>query len=110
MSFAPHLSHLSTERTNCMLAQFSIYPMDRTHMSKDVAKVIEVLEAAGLNYKLGPLATSVEGEWAAIIDAIRQCHNEVIKTHRRVLTTILIDDNNDQELSLDEAVAHVEQH
>jgi uncharacterized protein YqgV (UPF0045/DUF77 family) len=44
-----------------MLAEFSIYPLQTEHMSKDVAKVIETLESSGVHYHLGPMSTTVEG-------------------------------------------------
>jgi len=54
-----------------MLAEFSIYPLQAEHMSKDVAKVVETLESAGLHYHLGPMSTAVEGNWEQVMEAIR---------------------------------------
>lgn len=53
-----------------MLAEFTIYPLNGTHMSGDVARVVKMLEAAGVEYCLGPLAT---------IDA---CKDELITSMR----------------------------
>jgi uncharacterized protein YqgV (UPF0045/DUF77 family) len=44
-----------------MLVQFTVYPSDATHMSRDVALMVQVLERAGLDFRLGPMATAVEG-------------------------------------------------
>ena len=51
-----------------MLAEFSIYPLQTEHMSKDVAKVIETLESAGVHYHLGPMSTAVEGHWEQVME------------------------------------------
>ena len=91
-----------------MLAEFSIYPMDRTHMSEDVAKVIETLESTGLNYRLGPMGTSVEGDWEQVMSAIQACHRAACEQHQRIVTTIVIDDRKDQPHCLDEMVSSVE--
>jgi uncharacterized protein (TIGR00106 family) len=93
-----------------MIAEFSIYPTDETHMSKDIAKVVEILDDTELTYRLGPMSTSVEGDWEEIMSAIRRCHQAVSGTHRRLITTITIDDRRDQPHHLDEMVAAVRQH
>lgn len=93
-----------------MLAQFAIYPTDETHMSSDVAKMIEVLEQAGVEYRLGPTSTSVEGDWESIMSAIGRCHQTAIQEHARVITTITIDDRQGQTHHLDEMVEAVERH
>jgi uncharacterized protein (TIGR00106 family) len=92
-----------------MLAEFSIYPLQTEHMSKDVAKVIETLEGAGLKYQLGPMSTAVEGNWEEVLGAIRACHQAVAREHGRVITTIVIDDRKNQPHHLGEMISSVEQ-
>lgn len=76
-----------------MLAQFSIWPLDQLHMSKDIADVTQVLEQSGVRYKVGPMATTVEGQWQDVMAAIQACHETLRAAHQRVLTTITIDDD-----------------
>jgi uncharacterized protein (TIGR00106 family) len=92
-----------------MLAEFSICPLQTEHMSKDVAKVIETLESAGVQYHLGPMSTAVEGSWDQVMEAIRRCHQVVALSHGRVITTIMIDDRKNQPHHLADMVASVEQ-
>jgi uncharacterized protein (TIGR00106 family) len=91
-----------------MLAEFTIYPTECSHMSRDVAKVIEILETASVEYRLGPLATAVEGDWDQVMSAIHSCHRAMLQQHPRVITTITIDDRKDQPHHLDEMVSVVE--
>lgn len=94
-----------------MLAEFSIYPMDGEHFSQDVAKVVDVLEKAGLDYRLGPMSTSIEGDLDRILDVVKGCHQAVAEGGRsRVVTNIMIDDHKADSHSLGSAVARVEQH
>jgi uncharacterized protein (TIGR00106 family) len=93
-----------------MLVQFSIYPIPAEHMSKEIARVIEVLESAGLDYRLGPMSTAVEGDWDQVLPAIRRCHEAVAQNYGRVITSIVIDDRKHQPHHLAEMVASVEQH
>jgi uncharacterized protein (TIGR00106 family) len=91
-----------------MLAEFKIYPTDETHMSKDVAQIITILDETGLNYRLGPMGTAVEGDWEQIMSAVRRCHESVARHHGRVITTITIDDRKKEPHQLDEMVKAVE--
>jgi len=91
-----------------MLAQFSIYPLGHTrHLSKDIARVVEILKATGLHFQLGPLSTSVEGDWNEVFQAIHKCHEEMATQHDRVITTIVVDDNRIAPHSLEEMVNSV---
>jgi uncharacterized protein (TIGR00106 family) len=92
-----------------MLAEFSIYPMNTEHMSKDVAKVIETLQATGLEYRLGPLGTCIEGDLEQVLAAVRRCHQAVASDHERVITTIVIDDRKNKPHHLSDMVTSVEQ-
>jgi uncharacterized protein (TIGR00106 family) len=92
-----------------MLAEFSIYPMNTEHMTKDVARVIETLRGTGLAYRLGPLGTCVEGDLDQVLAAIRHCHQAVASNHERVITTIVIDDRRNQPHHLTDMVTSVEQ-
>ncbi len=92
-----------------MLAEFSINPMSTEHMSRDVARVIETLQGTGLEYRLGPMGTCVEGDLEQVLTAIRRCHQAVAGNHERVITTIVIDDRKNQPHHLSEMVTSVEQ-
>jgi len=78
-----------------VIAQFSIYPLQTEHMSKDIAKVLKVLDETGLKYRLGPIGTCVEGELGNVLDAIKRCHQSAMSSHGRVITTIVIDDSEE---------------
>ena len=93
-----------------MLAQFTAYPTDGTHLSRDVALMVEILEQAGVEYRLGPMATAVEGTWDQVMPAIRRCHEVMREHHPRVITTITIDDRAEQPHHLDDMVSVVEKH
>ena len=91
-----------------MLAEFSIYPMDTGHQSRDVAKVVEILQATGLEYRMGPMSTAVEGELEQVLVAVRRCYQAVAKNHDRVITTLVLDDRKDQPHRLGEMGSNVE--
>ncbi len=76
-----------------MLVQFSIVPLGKGEsVSEHIAEVLKIVDESGLPYRLTPMGTVVEGEWDAVMDLIRTCHQEVLKTIPRLITTITIDD------------------
>jgi uncharacterized protein (TIGR00106 family) len=76
-------------------------------MSKDIAEVTEVLEKSGVRYEVGAMATTVEGSWQDVMTAIQACHETLRAAHKRVLTTITIDDDATRALNMSEATAKV---
>jgi uncharacterized protein (TIGR00106 family) len=91
-----------------MLAQLSIWPIDDPHMSNDIADVVEVLEQSGVHFEVGPMSTTIEGEWHDVMTAIHACHEALRATHKRVLTNIMIDDDATRPLNIREAKTKVD--
>lgn len=92
-----------------MLVEFSIVPVERGHMSRDLAKAVDILKTAGLKFQVGPMGTCVEGDWESIFTAIRRCHEVVAKEHERVVTTITIDDRKHFHHPLEEMAESLKQ-
>jgi uncharacterized protein (TIGR00106 family) len=90
-----------------MLTQFSIWPLDNPHMSGDLTEVAHILDTTGVHYEVGPMGTTIEGEWSDVMQALRACHEAVRQKHSRVLTTITIDDDATRPLRMAEATAKV---
>lgn len=78
-----------------MLAFFSVAPGDKggEHLSQYVAKSLELIEKSGLDYKIGPMGTTVEGEPEEVFDLIKRCHMQMREVSSRVGTSIKIDDH-----------------
>jgi uncharacterized protein (TIGR00106 family) len=101
---------MQPEQETPMIAEFSINPMDSTHISKDLAFLVEILEESGLSYRIGPMGTCVEGGWERVMGVVRQCHQAMAARHERVVTNILIDDRKDRPHKLADMVKSVEEH
>lgn len=92
-----------------MLVQFSIIPIGKdVSMSRKVARVLEIIDASGLPYKVNPMGTVVEGSWRDVMKLIRQCHATVLKNEERVLTTITIDDRKGKTDRIEYKISSVE--
>lgn len=81
-----------------------------TSVSPYVARCHEMLKGArGIKYRLTPMATILEGDLQRIFEVIADLHRVPFdEGAKRVLTTIIIDDRIDKELTMDGKVASVE--
>jgi uncharacterized protein (TIGR00106 family) len=70
--------------------------------------VLKIVDASGLPYKINPMGTVIEGEWDEIMKLIKKCHNTVMKTGERAVTTISIDDRKGKPNRIDEKVKSIE--
>ena len=76
-----------------MLAQFSVAPFDKGEsLSTYVAPVLDLIDKSGLDYRLGAMGTTVEGDTEEVFELIKKCHLQTRKVSKRVITHIEIDD------------------
>jgi uncharacterized protein (TIGR00106 family) len=75
-----------------LLAEFSIWPMDKGEsVGRYVAKAVDIVDRSGLPYKLGPLGTCIEGEWAEVMAVIQKCYEELAKESNRISCSVKCD-------------------
>ncbi len=81
-----------------MLAELEIVPIGTgsASLSAVLAQVAKLIDQSGLDYRVGPMGTTIEGEWDRIMTLAKQCHQAVLGSTTRVMTTIRIDDRTDQ--------------
>lgn len=92
-----------------MLAEFSITPIGRgTSVSRYVARCLEIVDRSGLDYRLNPMGTVVEGPFDEVLRLIARCHKAVARDCPRVSTIIKIDDRKGARGRLKGKVASVE--
>jgi uncharacterized protein (TIGR00106 family) len=77
-------------------------------VSKYVAACQEILAEAGLKTSLHAYGTNIEGEWDAVMTAVKRCHE---RTHAmgapRITTTIKIGTRTDRRQTMDDKVNSV---
>jgi uncharacterized protein (TIGR00106 family) len=76
-----------------VLASFSVLPIGVGEaLSEHVAKIVAIVDESGLDYRLGSMETTVEGDEREVMDMIMKCHRAARAFAPRVLTSITIDD------------------
>ena len=81
-----------------MLAEFEIIPIGggSPSLSGLLVDVAKLIDQSGLDYRVGPMGTVVEGDWDRLMQLAKQCHQAALASSNRVLTTIRIDDRKDK--------------
>ena len=81
-----------------MLAELEVVPIGTksTSLSAVLAQVAKLIDQSGLDYRVGPMGTVVEGEWDRVMALAKQCHQAMLQATGRVMTTIRVDDRTDK--------------
>ena len=78
-------------------------------VSKYIAACEVILKDAGLNTHLHAYGTNIEGEWDAVFNAIKRCHEEIHNMGSpRISTTIKLGTRTDREQSMEDKVKSVQ--
>ncbi len=74
------------------IIDFSIFPVDKgDSLSPYVARAMDIIKASGLKYHMGPMGTSIEGEWGELQALINRCFEDLKTDCNRVIMTIKVD-------------------
>lgn len=88
---------------------FCLIPIgDGVSLSTYIAHCQRVLADAGLHHELYPFGTCIEGEWDAVMAAVRRCHEKIhAEGTPRIFTTLKIGTRIDREQGLADKVRSV---
>lgn len=72
-----------------LLIDFSMFPLDKGEsVSPYVARLVRVIRESGLPHKLGPMGTSIEGEFHQVLAVVTRCFEELNQDCDRVYFAI----------------------
>ena len=93
-----------------VIADVSVVPLGvGVSVSRYVAACETVLREAGVNPRLHAYGTNIEGEWHAVLDAVKRCHEVVHGMGApRVSTVIKIGTRTDREQTGADKIRSVE--
>jgi uncharacterized protein (TIGR00106 family) len=93
-----------------MIADITIIPIGTgsASVSRYVRAAFEVLKQSGLKYQVGPMSTSVEGDWDTVMATIRRMQESCFKLGAvRLATTIKVDERRDKSQTMADKVARL---
>jgi uncharacterized protein (TIGR00106 family) len=75
-----------------MLLEFSMYPTDKGEsVSSYVARSLEIIDQSGVSYRLGPMGTTLEGEFDEVFGVVRQCFERMSQDCDRIACIVKVD-------------------
>ncbi len=79
-------------------------------VSKYVAACQAIINKAGLKSELHAYGTNIEGEWDAVFDVVKQCHEKIHEMGApRITTTIKAGTRTDRDQTMADKVASVKE-
>jgi len=92
-----------------VLLEFSMTPLDKGEsVSQYVGRSLEIIDASGLDYRLNPMGTVLEGEWDEVMAVVRQCFEKMQSDCGRITCSIKIDYRKGGKGRLDSKIASIE--
>jgi uncharacterized protein (TIGR00106 family) len=75
-----------------VLIDFSIFPVGKGEsVSSYISSAVTMVKNSKLPYQLGPMGTTVEGEWDDLVAMVTSCFNEMKKDCGRIYMSIKVD-------------------
>ena len=56
-----------------------------------VARSLEIVDESGLDYRLNPMGTVLEGDWDDVFGLVKQCYERMRKDCNRISCSIKVD-------------------
>ena len=93
-----------------MLLELSVIPLGRGRsFSADLADLMKIIDASGLDYRLTPAGTVIEGNWDELMDVAKKFHGTMRGKTERVITLMKLDDYEQRTGRITTAVNSVEE-
>ncbi len=75
-----------------LLFEFSMSPLDKGEsVSKYVSRSLDIIDKSGLDYRINPMGTVLEGEYNEVFGVLKQCFDRMQEDCNRITATIKID-------------------
>jgi uncharacterized protein (TIGR00106 family) len=92
-----------------VLLEFSISPLGKGEsVGKYVARSLAIVAGSGVDYRLNPMGTVLEGEWEDVFEVVTQCYRRMRRDCNRISCTIKVDYRRGATGRLSAKVASVE--
>jgi uncharacterized protein (TIGR00106 family) len=89
--------------------ELSLFPLDKGEsVSPYVARCLDIIDRSGLDYRVNPMGTVLEGELAPLLDVVRRCFDALSADCHRIECSIKLDYRKGRRDGLDSKIASVE--
>ena len=92
-----------------VLLEFSMSPLGKGEsVGKYVSRSLEIIDRSGVDYRLNPMGTVLEGEWDEVFDVVKKCYETMKKDCPRISCIVKVDYRKGKTGRLSGKVASVE--
>jgi uncharacterized protein (TIGR00106 family) len=92
-----------------VLLEFSMSPMDKGESVSDyVSRSLEIISGSGVDYRLNPMGTVLEGEWEEVMSVVKKCYEMMRSDCKRITCSVKIDYREGKNGRLESKMASVE--
>jgi len=92
-----------------VLLEFSMSPLGKGEsVGKYVARSLEIVDQSGVDYRLNPMGTVLEGDWGEVFGVVKKCYARMKKDCNRISCSIKVDYRKGAKGRLDGKVMSVE--
>ncbi|MGQ0810977.1 MAG: MTH1187 family thiamine-binding protein [Nitrospiraceae bacterium] len=92
-----------------VLLEFSMSPLgEGESVGKYVSRSLDIIDKSGVDYRLNPMGTVLEGDWDDVFTVVKKCYKRMKKDCSRISCTIKVDYRKGHEGRLSSKVASVE--
>ena len=93
-----------------VLLEFSMSPLGKGEsVSRYVSRSLEIIDESGLDYRMNPMGTVVEGEWDALLALLSRCFRELEKESDRISLLVKFDYRKGVSGALESKIRSVEE-
>ncbi len=92
-----------------ILLEFSMSPLDKGEsVGEYVSRSLKIIDESGVDYRLNPMGTVLEGEWDEVMVVVKQCYDKMSSDCKRITCSIKIDHREGAKGRLESKMASVE--
>jgi len=93
-----------------VLLEFSMSPMDKGEsVSNYVSRSLKIISESGVDYRLNPMGTVLEGEWDEVMGVVKKCYEKMRSDCKRITCSIKIDYRDGKQGRLTSKMASIEE-
>ena len=86
------LAGVAPSQDDTILLEFSMSPLAKgDSVSAYVARSLDIIDRSGLDYRLNPMGTVVEGPWDQVLHLVKSCWQKMAEDCDRVSAIVKID-------------------
>lgn len=97
------------QKDETVLLEFSMSPLTQGEsVGEYVSRSLEIIDKSGLEYRLNPMGTVIEGPWEEVLEVVKACWERMKEDCDRISTVIKIDYRKGKTGRLSSKIASIE--